>query len=405
MSPLVFVVVFLALVTAKVYYKETFDDSYTSRWVESSWKKSSGEAGKWGHTAGAWYADKDADKGLETTQDARFYAISSKFPEAFSNEGKDLVIQFSVKFPQKIDCGGGYIKVAGSDLDQSKFGGDSPYHIMFGPDICGYSTKKVHVIFHYPPKKDNILIKKEITAETDQLTHVYTLIVHPDQTYEVRVDGDKKQSGSLLEDWDFLAAKTIKDPAQSKPADWVDESTIDDPTDKKPEGHDDVPKQIPDPEAEKPEDWDDEADGKWEAPLISNPEYKGEWKAKKIPNPAYKGVWVHPEIANPEYHEDENIYRYTDIGSVGVDVWQVKSGTIFDNIFISDSVAEAEAFLAETYTANKQKEKDAFEAAENKKKEEEEAARKAAEAAKPAEEDDDDDDDDDKEKADPHPDL
>jgi len=176
---------------------------------------------------------QEADKGLETTQDARFYAISAKFPHSFSNKGKDLVIQFSVRFPQSIDCGGGYIKVAASDIDQSKWGGDSPYHIMFGPDICGYSTKKVHVIFHYGPKKDNLLIKKEITAETDQLTHVYTLIVRPDQTYEVRIDGDKKQAGALLEDWDFLLPKTIKDPAQSKPSDWVDESTMDDPNEKK----------------------------------------------------------------------------------------------------------------------------------------------------------------------------
>jgi len=275
--------------------------------------------------------------------------------------------------------------------------------LCLGPISAATAQKKVHVIFHYPPKKDNLLIKKEITAETDQLTHVYTLIVRPDQTYEVRVDGEKKQSGSLVEDWDFLLPKTIKDPSQSKPSDWVDEATTDDPADKKPAGWDDIPKQIPDPEAEKPEDWDDEADGAWEAPLISNPEYKGEWKAKKIPNPAYKGAWVHPEIPNPDYVEDKNLYRYTDIGSVAVDVWQVKSGTIFDNIFVGDSVSEAEAFLAETYTANKQKEKDAFDSHEKAKKDEEEAAKKAADAAKPAEDDDEDDDEDDK--ADPHPDL
>jgi len=93
---------------------------------------------------------------------------------------------------------------------------------MFGPDICGYSTKKVHVIFHYPKKGENLLIKKDITAETDQLTHVYTLIVRADNTYEVRIDGEKKQSGSLLEDFDFLAPKIIKDPSKSKPSDWVD---------------------------------------------------------------------------------------------------------------------------------------------------------------------------------------
>jgi len=125
-------------------------------------------------------------------------------------------------------------------------------------------------------------------------------------------------------------------------------------------------------------------------------------KQKKIPNPAYKGPWVHPEIPNPEYKENNELYAYDDIGSVGIDIWQVKSGTIFDNIFISDSVSEAESFLADTYTKNKQKEKDAFDAHEKQKKDEEEAAKKAAEASKPADDDEDDDDDDNK---DPHPDL
>jgi len=284
--------------------------------------------------------------------------------------------------------------VASSSIDQSTWGGDSPYYIMFGPDICGYSTKKVHVIFHYPPKNENLLINKEITAETDQLSHVYTLIVHPDQTYEVRIDGSKKQSGNLLEDWSFLPSKTIKDPAQSKPSDWVDEAQIDDPEDKKPSDWDKLPKQIPDPEAEKPDDWDDEADGEWEAPLIPNPEYKGEWKPKRIPNPKYKGAWVHPEIPNPDYVEDKHVYRFPDIASVGIDVWQVKSGTIFNNIIITDSVKEAEDFLQETWGKNHSKEKEMFEEAEKKKKDEEEAARKKAEeSSKKADEDDEGDDD------------
>jgi hypothetical protein len=88
---------------------------------------------------------------------------------------------------------------------------------MFGPDICGTTTKRVHVIFNY--KGENKLIKKEISAPTDQLTHVFTLIVRKDNTYEVLIDGEKKESGKLEEDWDFLAPKTIRDPAVSKPAD------------------------------------------------------------------------------------------------------------------------------------------------------------------------------------------
>jgi len=382
---------FIALAAAHVHFKETFDSSWSDRWVISDWKKGSGEAGKFEVRAGDWYGDAEADKGLATTQDARFYAASAKFHK-FSNEGKDLVLQFQVRFPQKIDCGGGYLKFLPSTLDQKNFQGDSEYAIMFGPDICGLSTKRVHVIFHYPKKNENLLIKKTITAETDQLSHVYTLIVHPDNTYEVRIDGKKKESGSLKEDFDFLAPEKIKDPSISKPHDWVDDAMMDDPEDKKPSDWDSTPAQIPDPDAEKPEDWDNEADGEWEAPMISNPEYKGEWKPRRISNPSYKGPWVHPEIANPDFHDDPHLYRYTDIGAVGVDVWQVKAGTIYDNIFISDSISEAEAFMAETYGKGKDKEKQMFEDHENKQKEQAKKAEESAKAAAPADEDEDEDD-------------
>jgi len=389
----------LAAAVATTHFTEQFDDgaAWSKRWVQSSWKKSSGEAGAFTLTAGKWYGDAKEDQGVQTSTDARFYAYSSKIATPFNNEGKTLVLQFSVKHEQDIDCGGGYIKLLPAGLDQADFTGDSEYFIMFGPDICGTSTKKVHVILTYKGK--NHLIKKEISAESDRLTHVYTLILNPDQTYEVRIDGSKKESGSLLEDWDFLPAKTIKDPAVSKPSDWVDEAMMDDPADKKPSDYDDTPKQIPDPDAKKPEDWDDEADGEWEAPKIDNPEFKGEWKPKKIKNPAYKGKWVHPEIANPEFTEDNKIYAFNNIGHVGFDLWQVKAGSIFDNIIVTDSVSDAEKLMEQTYGANKDGEKKMFDKVEAAKREEEEAERKKAEEERKkkesAEEEDDDDDDDD----------
>ena len=72
--------------------------------------------------------------GLQTSQDARFYATSARF-EPFSNEGKSLVIQFTVKHEQKIDCGGGYVKVFPADLDQTAMHGESSYYIMFGKKL------------------------------------------------------------------------------------------------------------------------------------------------------------------------------------------------------------------------------------------------------------------------------
>lgn len=82
------------------------------------------------------------------------------------------------------------------------------YLSISGPDICGPGTKKVHVIFNYKGK--NLLTKKDIRCKDDVYTHLYTLIVKPDNTYEVKIDNAKVESGTLEGDWDFLAPKMIK---------------------------------------------------------------------------------------------------------------------------------------------------------------------------------------------------
>ena len=151
----------------------------------------------------------------------------------FFHRDKPLVIQFTVKHEQNIDCGGGYIKLFDCKLDQADMHGESPYNIMFGPDICGPGTKKVHVIFEHKGK--NHLIKKDIRCKDDVFTHLYTLIVNTDGTYEVLIDNESAQTGSLTDDWDFLPPKKIKDPEAKKPDDWVDQAKLDDPEDAKPE--------------------------------------------------------------------------------------------------------------------------------------------------------------------------
>ena len=112
-----------------------------------------------------------------------------------------------------------------------------------------------------------------IAFQDDVFSHLYTLIVRPDNTYEVKIDNKKVESGELEGDWDFLKPKKIKDPEAKKPEDWDDREKIDDPEDSKPEDWD-QPEHIPDPDATKPDDWDDEMDGEWEPPMIDNPEYK-----------------------------------------------------------------------------------------------------------------------------------
>merc|ERR1711990_1278291 len=203
--------------------------------------------------------------------------------------------------------------------------------------------------------------------EGEGTSHLYTMILKPDNTVRVEIDEEKIYEGSIKDDWEVLKPKEISDPDDKKPEDWADEAMIDDP------------------EAKKPDDWDDEEDGEWEAPMKDNPEYKGEWSVKRISNPAYKGFWEAKKIANPEYVDDDAVYKYDDFGFIGFDLWQVKGGTIFDNIIITDDKAEADNFAAK-WTALSEIEKE--------KKKEEDDANKPGEKKEEEKEDDDDDEDD-----------
>ena len=361
--------------------------------MASDWKKDEGTAGDFVLTAGKWFGNEQDDRGIQTSQDARFYAVSADMGATFSNEGKTLVLQFSAKHEQKLDCGGGYIKLMPSTIDQAHFGGDSPYAIMFGPDICGPPTKRVHAILT-SKAGENLLTKKTIKCETDELTHVYTLVIHANDTYAVLIDNEVRQEGELEADWDFLPPKTIADPEARKPEDWDDRAKIPDETDEKPAGWDDVPETIPDPDATKPEDWEDEDDGEWEPPVIANPEFKGPWVQKMIDNPKYKGPWEPPTIPNPEYVADAKLHAFGDLRFVGFELWQVKAGSIFDNILVTDDPEYARQFAEKTWGANKAKEKEMYDAKQAEIRAEQDAeAKRLEDEAKLAADDDDDDED------------
>jgi len=67
------------------------------------------------------------------------------------------------------------------------------------------------------------------------------------------------------------------------------------------------------------------------------------------------------------------LYLYSDIGAVGIDVWQVKSGTIFDNFIVTDNFEEAKKFAEDTWGVSKdgeKKMKDEIDAEEKKKQDE-----------------------------------
>merc|ERR1712167_285187 len=262
--------------------------------------------------------------------------------------GKDLIIQYQAKYEKDIECGGGYVKIGPKMSDPAAFGDPTPYNIMFGPDKCGY-TKRTHLIFNYKGK--NVLKKLDLSykQEGEGTSHLYRLVVKPDNTVRVEIDEEQVYEGSMKDDWELLKPREINDPEDKKPGDWSDASMIDDPEDRKPDDWVEE-KRIVDADAKKPDDWDDEEDGEWEAPMKDNADYKGDWHVKRI--------------SNPEYEDDDSVYKYDDFGFIGFDLWQVKGGTIFDNVIITDDKSEADAFakkwkaLSEVENAKKEDEAD-----------------------------------------------
>ena len=362
-------------VHGKVYFRETFGEGWEKRWKLSSWKEISGgeKMGKWQISRGKWYRDEVEDAGLQTGEIMKFYAISASF-EAFSNQGKDLIVQYQVKYEKDLGCGGGYLKLGPSTEDLSQFGDPTKYNIMFGPDQCN-AEKRTHLIFRYGGQ--NFLKKSELPYKQDGegLSHLYRLIVKPDNKVRVDIDMEKIYEGSLGEDWEMLPVREISDPNDRKPSDWVEDEMLTDPNDVKPSDWVEK-KMMVDPKAQRPEEWDEDEDGAWEAPMVENPNFKGPWLPKKIPNPAYKGVWKAKKVPNPEFSDDPDLYKYQDFGYVGFDVWQVKGGTIFDNIIITDSLEEADE-MAQKWKALRAVE-------DSEKAKEEEAQAKAFEKAKAA---------------------
>jgi len=398
----------------KAPFLEQFTDDWESRWKPSHAKKADSEedwqyVGNWAVEEPVVFQGIAGDKGLVVKDKAAHHAISSHFTKPIDNKDKTLVVQYEVKLQSFLECGGAYLKLLQENaaLGTDEFSNASPYVIMFGPDKCG-STNKVHFIFRHKNPKTGEYEEKHLdaapAARISKQSVLYTLIVRPDQTFEILIDGESAKTGSLLENFTPAVnpAKEIDDAADKKPADWIDEAKIVDPEAKKPADWDEdapfeivdetaekpadwlenEPLTIPDPEAEKPEDWDDEEDGDWLAPRVSNPKceeasgcgpweqpkiknpaYKGKWSAPRIDNPAYKGVWAPRKIANPDYFEDDTPSNFEPIGAIGFEIWTMQENILFDNIYIGHSEEDAEAFRKETFDVKKPIEQKAEESA------------------------------------------
>uniref|UniRef100_A0A8C8DIT3 Calmegin n=1 Tax=Oryzias sinensis TaxID=183150 RepID=A0A8C8DIT3_9TELE len=359
--------------------------------------------------AGQWAVEQlkenkvPGDLGLVLKSRAKHHAIAAPLVKPFVFQDEPLVVQYEVNFQDGIDCGGAYIKLLSDtgSLNLEQFHDRTPYTIMFGPDKCG-EDYKLHFIFrHKNPLNKDMEEKHAKRADvdlkkfyTDKKTHLYTLVLNPDNSYEMFIDQSSVSRGSLLQDVvpPVNPPKEIDDPHDSKPDDWDERAKIPDPEAEKPDDWDeDAPAKVEDPDAvkpegwlddelefvadptaEKPEDWDEEMDGEWEAPqipnpacetapgcgewkrpMINNPQYKGKWKAPLVDNSNYQGVWKPRKIQNPDYFEDLQPFRMTPFKALGLELWSMTSDIYFDNFIVTSRKEVADRWASDSWGLKK----------------------------------------------------
>ncbi|KAG6475289.1 calnexin homolog [Zingiber officinale] len=396
---------FLQIWASDVLFYESFDEPFDGRWIVS---RKGDYGGLWQHSK----SNGHQDYGLLVSEKAKKYAIAKELDQPTNLNDGTTVLQFEVRLQNGLECGGAYLKYLRPQAPgwtPKGFDNQSPYTIMFGPDKCG-STNKVHFIFqHGNPKTGKFVehhLKYPPAAPSDKLSHVYTAILRPDNELKIFIDGEEKKSANFLLTDDFEPAffppKIIPDPDDKKPEDWDERSKIPDPHAVKPQDWDedapmeiedetavkpggwldDEPEEIDDPGSVKPEDWDDEEDGVWEPPKMdnpkcyevpgcgewkrpmkSNPAYKGKWHAPLIDNQNYKGTWKPRDINNPEFFELDKP-NFEPIAAIGIEIWTMQDGIIFDNILIASDEKVAEEYRIKTWKPKYDVEKEKLKAEE-----------------------------------------
>lgn len=180
--------------SGNVHFLETFEspEVIESKWIKSKAKKDGVEDtiakydGEWS-VEPSLHDSLDGDKGLVLKSRAKHHAISSKLDQTFDfGENKPLVVQYEVKFQNKLDCGGAYVKLIADNENfrLEDFYDKTRYSIMFGPDKCG-SENKFHFIIQFKNpitgKYDEKHAKKTDVPDSifsDGKTHLFTLSKH-----------------------------------------------------------------------------------------------------------------------------------------------------------------------------------------------------------------------------------
>jgi len=338
------------------------------------------------------------ERALVLKQTSSRFAISSSSPDVLNFSGKTMVLQYELRAPRNIRCSGLYIKLFfGPGFKPNALSNKTLPAIVFGPDFCG-KKNEIMFIFSHLNQKTHQYEEKTMTNPTkfnnDGLNHLFTLIIRPNNTYEILIDNNSAKKGSFFSDFHppVIPFAKIPDPKIKKPSDWDERETIVDEYAQKPSDWDedqpmfildesfpmpdgwlnDEPPYIRDLTVQQPKEWDDSffgpfippmipnprcknaiGCGKYVQPMRKNPKFKGKWSKPIISNPNFKGKWNPPLIDNPFFFVDKDPYLISPIQGIGFELLSVDGGIAFRNILLSNDEESVKQWNNETFCQRK----------------------------------------------------
>ncbi|KAJ3436639.1 calreticulin-3 [Anaeramoeba flamelloides] len=299
----------LSFALSNVYFQETFDQDWKERWTIPN-----EDLGEWQYTTGPYYGSPELNHGIQTTSDKKHYLISSKFQKPLKTTlNKTLVIQYSYRNVQKLKCGGTYFKLFDTNFSPENFSAEDQYLIMFGPDECGVNGTPLHIILNY--RGNYYKWRKNANFKIGERTKIYTLVFNPNNTYQVYIDMEMIDSGEIFHDFGVYTTKTIsKIFSNERDSEiYFTENTE----------HENNSESESESETETESETESEGNSKEEIEILFE-------EAEQIDNPKY--------VSPNELHVFENL------DYLGIDIFQVESGTIFDSFLICDNFTYAMEF-------------------------------------------------------------
>ena len=357
-----------------------FYDNFTDPFVNKRWHPSRNLTydGKWMNELTYPLQGRRGEKGLIIKDKQKSHIISNLFSAPIYSPNDPIVIQFESRAQLVYTCYSTIMRIHTSKFDPYHQTNDTEHFIEFGPDACRKINNARLNFFSKDANGKSVkhVLNKEIHVPQDEIPHLYTLIIRPNNTFEYMIDTRSFYNGTFTESFrpNFVEPEFIDDPEDHKPDDWDDNEFIPDLTATKPDDWNESepemipnprmrrpplgwrlhePLMIPDPKDKKPAEWNEIINGEWKPKMIKNPQCKvgcGPWKPPMIKNKKYKGKWTYPLIKNPKFkgiwapRKIENPmyvpvgdFKMPSIYGISFSVWSIYHDVAIMNVMISNN--------------------------------------------------------------------